>query len=367
MRRALALGRQGIGRTSPNPAVGAVVVIQGEIVGRGWHRYAGGPHAEVEAIRSARACGYRLNRASLYVSLEPCSTHGRTPPCTDLILDSGIRRVVVGAIDPNPLHAGRGLARLREAGVEVVDGVLSRQAESLNEAFNHWIVHRTPWVTLKAAMTLDGKIATAKGESKWITGGSARRHAMGLRRAADAILVGVNTLLADDPALSVRRPDGRHDFRYSLQRIVLDTRCRTPSSAKVVLDPAGGPTLIVTGKKCSRSRNEEWPEHVEFLRLHAASGKIRLPELMDYLGRRGVLNLLVEGGGEVHASFLESGLAHRIAFYYAPKILGGFHSRKAVAGTGARSVQDLIRLENLRFRRLGPDLLLTATLPPRHR
>jgi diaminohydroxyphosphoribosylaminopyrimidine deaminase / 5-amino-6-(5-phosphoribosylamino)uracil reductase len=231
MRHAIRLARRGCGTTSPNPMVGAVLVKSGKIIGRGWHRRAGLPHAEIEALRDAQKYGHSAKGATLYVTLEPCSTHGRTPPCTEAIIAAGIKRVVVGATDPNPKHSGRAFKILRRAGIEVVwwgetssspnqmtkktgrspHQTLADECARLNEAFNHWIVHRTPFVTVKAAMTLDGKIATASGESKWITAEAARACAMKLRRGADAILVGINTILADDPGLTARTKleDGR--------------------------------------------------------------------------------------------------------------------------------------------------------------
>ena len=232
MRLALRLARRGYGATSPNPMVGAVLVKGGKIIGRGWHRRAGLPHAEIEALRDAQKRGHNPRGATLYVTLEPCSTHGRTPPCTDAIIAGGIKRVVVGAVDPNPKHAGKGFKILKRAGIAVeVFGVprsrgkggelladrlkaelqtLANECVQLNEAFNHWIVHRTPFVTVKAAMTLDGKIATASGESKWITGDKARAYGMQLRQGSDAILVGINTILADDPSLTARTKMERH-------------------------------------------------------------------------------------------------------------------------------------------------------------
>src|SRR5687767_4528409 len=214
MREALRLAWRGYGLTSPNPMVGAVVVKGGKIIGRGWHRRAGLPHAEIEALRGIEARG-----ATLYVTLEPCCTHGRTPPCTDEIIAFGIKRVVVAAVDPNPAHRGKGLGILARAGIDLTRGVLEREAVELNAPFNHWIIHRTPLVTLKAAMSLDGKIATRAGESKWITGEKSRAHAMHLRQGADAILVGVKTIIADDPSLTVREISGA---KTNLRRIILD-------------------------------------------------------------------------------------------------------------------------------------------------
>src|SRR6266487_4216002 len=250
MRIALQLARRGFGMTSPNPMVGAVLVKRGKIIGRGWHRRAGGPHAEVEALRDAAWRGHDPRGATLYVTLEPCSTHGRTPPCTDAIIAAGIARVVIAATDPNPAHAGRAFRILRRAGIEVVTGVLADEGTRLNESFNHWIVHRTPFVTVKAAMTLDGKIATATGESKWITSEAARAEGMKLRRGADAILVGVNTILADNPSLTVRGVQGSKFKVQSskLRRIILDSRARTPLTAKVISDEFAGLTTIVVTK-----------------------------------------------------------------------------------------------------------------------
>ena len=231
LRRALQLARRGLGRTSPNPCVGAVLVRGGKVIGEGWHRRAGLPHAEVEALRDAARRGERGRGATLYVTLEPCCTHGRTPPCTQAILEAGLRRVVVGAVDPNPHHAGRGLTLLREAGLDVVEGVCQAEAEALNPGFNHWIVHRRPLVTLKAAMTLDGKIATTRGDSRWITGEASRRVVMRLRQEHDAILVGIGTVLADDPALTARGPAGQPLSQQPLP-VVLGRRA-IPDAANV--------------------------------------------------------------------------------------------------------------------------------------
>src|SRR5688572_25579547 len=256
MREALKLAQRGYGMTSPNPMVGAVLAKGGKIIGRGFHQRAGHPHAEIEALRNADARNHSPRGAALYVTLEPCCTHGRTPPCTDAIIASGIREVIVGTPDPNPRHRGRGLEILRAARVKVREGMLAAQATRLNEAFNHWIVHRTPFVTVKAAMTLDGKIATASGESKWITGPEARAEGMHLRAGADAILVGVNTIVADDPSLTVRPVSG-FEFRVSsqrLRRIVLDSQARTPRKAKVVTDEFAHLTTVVVGPNAPAAR-----------------------------------------------------------------------------------------------------------------
>jgi len=372
LRAALQLARRGHGTTSPNPMVGAVLVQDGKVIGRGWHHRAGEPHAEIEALRDAQKRGHSPLGATLYVTLEPCCTHGRTPPCTQAIIDAGIRRVVVGATDPNPHHAGKGFSILRNAGIEVVtlhDRADDKAAQRLaaecirvNEVFNHWIVQRTPFVIVKAAMTLDGKIATASGQSKWITGEKARACGMKLRQGCDAILVGVNTILADDPSLTVRhqRKDGSWATTKPLRRIVLDTRARTPLTAKVVADEAAAQTTIVVGPKAAKSRVAALSRRVKVLSAPLADSTLDLRWLLDQLGATGVSSLLVEGGGEVHASFLLGGLAQRVAFFYAPKVLGGRDARKGVAGEGAKDWSEVISLRDLQWRQLGEDLFLTA-------
>jgi diaminohydroxyphosphoribosylaminopyrimidine deaminase / 5-amino-6-(5-phosphoribosylamino)uracil reductase len=366
MLRALALARRGFGATSPNPMVGAVVVHQGKIIGRGWHRRAGWPHAEIEALRAAQKQRKNLRGATLYVTLEPCSTHGRTPPCTDAIIAAGIRKVVVGVTDPNPNHAGRGFDLLRRAGVEVVHGILAEDCARLNEVFNHWIVHRTPFVTVKAAMTLDGKIATADGESKWITGPSARAVGMKLRQGADAVVVGINTILADDPSLTFRPgPPGNPEAdSKSLRRLVLDSMARTPWGAKVVCDKFAGMTTIVASSAAPKHRVAALEKRVNVLvapaKWESHRPRLDLRWLMTRLGSENVTSLLVEGGGETNAEFLFNGLAHRVAFFYAPRVLGGIRSRKAVAGEGAKEMSDAIRLRDVTWKKIGEDLMMTA-------
>lgn len=371
MQQALRLAQRGYGCTSPNPMVGALLVRRGQVLGRGWHHAAGQPHAEVEALRDAKRRTHRTAGATLYVTLEPCCTHGRTPPCTEAIIQAGIKRVVVGATDPNPQHAGKGFKLLRRAGIEVVEIAATHPAVAaacarLNEAFNHWIVQRTPLVTVKAAMTLDGKIATATGESKWITGPESRAHAMQLRHGADAILVGVNTVLADDPSLTVRLPG--HASPARLRRIVLDSRARTPLTAKVVSDECAHLTTIVVSQRAPASRIAALSKRVKVLvaptsrTTHHASRNTRpsLEWLLARLGKENVTSLLVEGGGEVNASFLFAGLAQRVAFFYAPKVLGGRLSKRAVAGEGAVSLSEVLMLSEVQWQTFGPDLFLTA-------
>jgi diaminohydroxyphosphoribosylaminopyrimidine deaminase / 5-amino-6-(5-phosphoribosylamino)uracil reductase len=375
MRLALRLARRGYRTASPNPMVGAVLVMGGEVIGRGWHRRAGGPHAEIEALRDAQKRSHSPKGATLYVTLEPCCTYGRTPPCTEAITAAGIRRVVVGATDPNPKHGGKGFKVLKRASLVVVSGVLAEECTRLNEAFNHWIVHRTPFVTVKSAMTLDGKIATASGESKWITGDQARAYGMKLRQGSAGILVGIKTILADDPSLTAR--DQRSEIRsrskdLPLRRIILDALARTPLTARVVRDDGAALTTVFVSCHAPEQRVAELAKRVNVIvapiknsARRALHPTLDLRWLLRRLGSENVTSLLVEGGGEVNASFLLGGFAHRVAFFYAPKILGGLDSRKAVAGEGATKSSEAVQLREIKWRRLGRDLLLTASSEPR--
>jgi diaminohydroxyphosphoribosylaminopyrimidine deaminase/5-amino-6-(5-phosphoribosylamino)uracil reductase len=351
--------------------VGAVLVLGSQSIGEGWHHKAGEPHAEIEAIRDAERRGAKLAGSSLYVTLEPCSTQGRTSACTAAVQTAGISRVIVAAIDPNPRHAGRGLKLLRGAGIKVEQGLLNDAASAMNEAFNHWIVKRTPFVTVKAAMTLDGKIATARGESKWITGEPARRFAMRLRQRADAILVGVNTILADDSSLTFRsirsKPASAGILARSpssppkrLRRIILDANARTPPNARIVSDEFATDTTVVVRPDAPKARVAALSRLVRVWVAPVRNNRIDLRWLMRELGREEVTDLLVEGGGEVNASFLLNRLAQRLAFFYAPKILGGAKSIKAVGGEGLLRKQDWLRLRDVQWRTIGRDLLLTA-------
>ena len=364
MRVALRLAQRGYGLTSPNPMVGAVLVRNGGIIGQGWHRRAGHPHAEIEALRDAQRRERSVRGATLYVTLEPCSTHGRTPPCTEAILAAGIQRVVVAASDPNPAHQGRGLALLERAGIEVNVGLLADEANETNEAFRHWIVHGTPWVTVKAGMSLDGKIATVRGESRWITSEKSRVLGMKMRAGTDAIIVGVNTVLADDPSLTVRLR-GFKTKRW--WRIVLDPRARTPVTAKVISDEHAASTIIVVTEAAPTRRVSALARRARVLCAPVKDKGIHLPWLLKQLGKEEITSLLVEGGGETNAAFLGAGLAHRVAFFYAPMVLGGRDAPKAVAGQGIARVSQAPKLQAVRWRRIGSAILLTAMWPENSR
>jgi diaminohydroxyphosphoribosylaminopyrimidine deaminase/5-amino-6-(5-phosphoribosylamino)uracil reductase len=373
MREALRLAQKAYGLTSPNPMVGAILIKGGKVIGRGWHRRAGEAHAEIEALRDAEKRGHNPKGATLFVTLEPCSTFGRTPPCTDAIVASGIGTVIIGATDPNPHHSGNAFRMLRRSGLTVRHGILADQCARLNEAFNHWIVHKTPFVTVKAAMTLDGKIATASGESKWITGEKARAHGMRLRQGADAVVVGINTVLLDNPKLTVRGiTPNSVEKKTTPRRIILDSFARTPLDAHVVSDSFAGLTTIVVSRAASRNRVSALSKRVRVLvspparrpaRAAAAQPpRIDLRWLLKTLGAEDVTSVLVEGGGEVNASFLFQDLAQRIAFFYAPKVLGGRDARRAVAGAGAATLDESLDLTDVEWQKLGPDLFLTARI-----
>jgi diaminohydroxyphosphoribosylaminopyrimidine deaminase/5-amino-6-(5-phosphoribosylamino)uracil reductase len=364
MRQALSLARRAMGETSPNPMVGALLVKDGQILGRGWHHRAGQPHAEIEAFRDCERRGFSPKGATLYVTLEPCCTHGRTPPCTDAILSSGVRCVVVGATDPNPHHAGRAFEILRKAGIEVRSGVLAEAATQLNDAFNQWIVHRTPWITVKAAMTLDGKIADQNGHSKWITSPASRTWAMKLRRAADAILVGVNTVIADDPSLTVRKDSTKASGEIGRTRIVLDPRARTPLTSKLLNDAFANRTHLIVTKAAPARRIASLRQKVSVTIAPTTEEGIDISWLLSHLGAQGITHLLVEGGGETNAAFLSGGHAHQVAFFYAPKVIGGRTALRGVAGKSTQAREDLLRLGNVQVHRIGGDLLYQARILP---
>jgi len=353
MGEALKLAQRALGRTSPNPMVGAVIVKNGQIVGRGWHHKAGTAHAEIHALNEA---GASAAGATIYVTLEPCSHTGRTGPCTEALIYAGIKKVVVAMTDPNPLVAGRGLDSLRRAGIEVVEGVLAAQAAQLNEIFIKWITTGMPFIALKTAMTLDGKIATYTGHSRWITSSDARLYVHALRNQYDAILVGIGTVLADNPELTTRLPQGGKNPI----RIILDSEARTPLTAKVVVD-GQAPTIIAVTARAPTDRTEALRQAgVEVLVLSECSNEVSLRSLFKLLGSRMITSILVEGGSTVNGAIIDANLADKLYWFIAPKLIGGTSAPNPIGGPGVATMDEAVQLEDLFLEQVGPDILITA-------
>jgi diaminohydroxyphosphoribosylaminopyrimidine deaminase/5-amino-6-(5-phosphoribosylamino)uracil reductase len=353
MGEALRLARRGAGRVSPNPMVGAVVVQDGRIISRGHHRRFGGPHAEIEALEPLQ--GRPLGDATLYVTLEPCCHHGKTPPCTDYILQSGIGRVVAGTLDPHDRVAGKGIRRLEEAGVEVNVGILPDGCRELNRTFFHWAENHVPWVTLKWAQSLDGRIATAVGHSQWITSERSRKRTHRLRADHDAVLVGVNTVLQDDPRLTVRHVRGRNPVR-----IILDSRLRIPLDAAVLEGDSGCSTWIVSlGREAADKTRALAARGIRVLHCQeGAADGIAVGPMLKMLAEQGITSILVEGGAGVLTSFLREGCAQRLVCFIGPMMLG--RGIEAVGDLGIARVDDALRFRSWRIRRSGPDLVIDA-------
>ena len=352
MREALRLAENARGRTSPNPLVGAVIVREGRIIAAGWHRKAGTEHAEIHALRMA---GELARGATLYVTLEPCSHYGRTGPCVRAVIEAGIRRVVAAMVDPNPLVGGQGIKLLEEAGIETECGILEEEARRQNEVFLKWVTTRTPFVWLKLAMSLDGRIATAGGESRWITGEASRQRGHVMRDQVDGILVGIGTVLADDPQLTARLSGGGHNPC----RIVLDSQARTPLSAKILHDGAA-PVLIAVTDTAPAERVMALKQAGAEILCCGAGARVDLQRLMQQLGEREICSLLVEGGGTVNFAFLQAGLIDKVTAFLAPKLLGGRKALGAVAGEGFSHLADAVELTDVQLEPLAEDICLTG-------
>jgi len=358
LRQALRLARKGSGRTSPNPLVGAVVVRGGQVVGAGYHQKAGGPHAERIALEQA---GRKARGATLYVNLEPCNHTGRTPPCTEAILESGVKEVVFGMEDPNPRVAGGGGPYLRSQGIEVSGGLLERECRALNEVYLKWVTTGLPFVTLKAALSLDGKIATRSGDSQWISNEQSRARVHRLRSRVDGILVGIGTVLADDPLLTPRL--SRKKNRTPL-RVIVDPQLKIPLPAQLFSDP--GPVLIAAAEGAPKKKAADLRRKgVEIVLFPTKGGRIDLKALLAYLGQKEVTGLLVEGGAEIFSSFLSEGLADRLWLFYAPILIGGQSAKGMVGGRGVATVAEALRLERLKWRSLGGDFFVEGYLTSR--
>ena len=355
LRQALHLARRGLGRTSPNPLVGAVVVRGGQVVGAGYHQKAGGPHAERIALAQA---GRKARGATLYVTLEPCNHTGRTPPCTEAILESGVRKVVFGMEDPNPRVAGGGGAFLQSRGIEVSGGLLERECRALNEVYLKWVTTGFPFVTLKAALSLDGKIATRSGDSQWISNEQSRAKVHRLRSRVDGILVGIGTVLADDPLLT---PRGSRRIPRTPLRVIVDPQLKTPPAARLFSDP--GPVLIAAAEGAPKKKAAALQRAgADLVQFPIREGRLDLKALLAYLGQKEVTGLLVEGGSEIFSSFLSERLADRLWLFYAPLLIGGQSAIGLIGGRGVATVAEALKCERLKWQFLGGDFFVEGYL-----
>jgi diaminohydroxyphosphoribosylaminopyrimidine deaminase/5-amino-6-(5-phosphoribosylamino)uracil reductase len=346
MKLALENARAMKGQTDPNPLVGSVIVNDNRIVGIGVHMKAGEPHAEIHALHMA---GEKAKGGTIYVTLEPCSHHGRTGPCAEAIVQAGLKRVVVATLDPNPLVSGRGIKILKDAGIEVIVGVCEEESRTMNEVFNKYIVTKRPFVTLKSAVTLDGKIATSTSDSKWITSEDARREVHQLRNENAAILVGVNTVIKDNPELTARIPNGRNPIR-----VILDSTLRIPLESKVITD-GQAPTWIFTTPNHSAEKREFLES--KGIKVFVTNGDkhVDVEETVEILGENFISSVLIEAGGEVNAAFLEHKLIDKLVLYVAPKVIGGKLAPSFLEGTGVEYMKDAIEFSNVTLTQIGKD------------
>ena len=354
MRLAIRLAKRAEGLTSPNPIVGAVIVKNGKVVGRGYHKMCGMPHAEVNALRQA---GLKARGATIYVTLEPCDHFGKTPPCTDALINSGVKRVVIGMKDPNPLNNGKGMKKLNSNGIKTDIGILKDEAIEMNKPFIKSVTKKLPYVTVKTAQSIDGKIATKTGDSKWITSEASRKFVHDLRSSVDAVMVGVNTIIKDDPLLTSRGTR----FKKQPIRVVVDSRLSTPVGAKIFSDVKISPVIIVTTKKSDRKKiGQIEKKGARVIILKSSRGGLDLKSLMNKLTNMGIINVLVEGGGNLIAGLVESRLVDKFLFFIAPKIIGGKNAITSVEGAGIKMIKDAAELKNIKLRKIGPDILIEA-------
>jgi diaminohydroxyphosphoribosylaminopyrimidine deaminase/5-amino-6-(5-phosphoribosylamino)uracil reductase len=353
MEMAYGLAEKGAGRTSPNPCVGAVIVKDGRVIGHGHHEGPGRPHAEIVALRRA---GPRANGATLYVTLEPCVHWGRTPPCVGPVLSAGFRRIVISALDPNPLVAGRGARRLKRSGMDVEVGLLAARNGRLNEAVSNYVTRGVPFVTLKAAVSLDGKLAARSGDARWISSAAARDYMHLVRAENDALLVGIGTVLADNPRLTVRHalwPD------KAFTRVVLDAELRMPPRARLLSMHRRGRVLVFARDGAARAKRDALARRgAEIVELPQRGGRFDLSRVLAELGRRDIASLMVEGGGQVATSFLEARLADKAIFTLAPLLIGGRDAVQVFGGEGAARIKDALALRSVTAFRIGADTVL---------
>lgn len=353
MERALELAEFGSGFVNPNPLVGAVIVKDNRIIGEGYHKAFGGPHAEINAFGNASE---DVAGATMYVTLEPCSHYGKTPPCVEAIIRNGIKRVVIGMVDPNPLVAGNGVRILKENGIEVETGILEGKCRLQNEIFIKYITTGKPFCIFKSAMTLDGKIATYTGDSKWVSGEESRLHVHRLRNRVSAILVGVGTVLADDPMLTARL--GEEKVKNPV-RVVVDTRGRIPVDSKIVRTAGEVRTILATTNQAPKNVLEELRERgLEIMVTQENDGRVDIPSMVERLGEIGIDSILIEGGGAIGYSFLEERLIDKVLFFIAPKLVGGADSKSPLGGKGVQMMKDAIGIDKLRAVPIGEDILV---------
>ena len=354
MKRVLRLAEKGRGKTSPNPMVGAILVKDGRIVAEGYHAKAGEPHAEIIALRKT---GKDAKEATLYLNLEPCTHYGKTPPCAPVVIEAGVRRAVIGMEDPNPLVKGRGVEALKRAGLDVYVGILEKECRRLNEAFCKYILNKEPFLILKVVATLDGKIATRKGESQWISGEASRRFVHRLRDQVDGVIVGIGTVLKDDPMLTARVKGGKDPYR-----IILDSRLRIPENAKVI-EISPSKTIVATTELAPGEKVERLEKKgVRVLILDSKKGRVDLKPCLFKLGEMGMMSLLVEGGSQLNGSFLDEGLIDKIFLFLSPKLIGDPQALGMFDGHEVTSLKEAIPLNELKIRRIGGDLLLEGYL-----
>ena len=352
MKMALELAQKGMGFTAPNPMVGAVIVKNGRVIGQGYHRKYGELHAEREALA---ACTEEPEGASIYVTLEPCCHYGKQPPCVNAILEAGIRRVIIGSSDPNPLVAGKGIRILKDHGIEVTENILKEECDKLNEAFFYYIQNKKPYVVMKYAMTMDGKIAAYTGESKWVTGEAARIHVQEQRLKYTGIMVGVGTVLADDPMLTCRLENSRNPVR-----IICDSHLRTPLTSKIVRTAETIPTILASSSKDQQKIKNYEELGCQVLYVPEKNGHIDLNRLMELLGAAKIDSILLEGGGSLNWSALESGIVQKVQTYIAPKLFGGEEAKTPVEGKGFPDPASAVLLKNSEIIRLGDDFLIES-------
>ena len=354
MRHALKLSLKAMGHTSPNPMVGCVIVKDGKIIGEGYHERYGELHAERNALAN---CKESPEGATLYVTLEPCCHYGKTPPCTEAIIENKIKKVVVACLDPNPLVAGKGCEILKGCGIEVVTGVLERECRKANEVFMHYIKKKEPFIVTKYAMTLDGKIASYTGDSKWVTGEAAREHVQYLRKCYKGIMVGIGTVLADDPMLNCRIEEGVNPVR-----IICDSKLRIPLDSQIVKTAKEIPTIVAACKKFASSEKVAALEECGIEIIFTDGEEVDLEALIKKLGEKKIDSILVEGGGKLHASFLEKNLINRVYAYIAPKLIGGSNALSPIEGTGMEKMDFARQLDDVEVKRLGNDILVTGIM-----